>query len=221
MNNGNYFQTPLNTSYGAITNAKENNLSHPLAHYCNCGGNTLIVNTKSRLLQVKCTQCKSFGVASSNRAVAVFNWNMSKLSQFPARLPVVPFKLSNKAKYDPFTLLQHAQIALEQINENTDPVRACATQYAVKWAKWLTTKHEFISDRIMAEKMKVFNDDFVMLAENKLTLLQKRYLTIFKKSHQGLNKVTVYRNFLSLHCKDVLAEVQSEIKYPNRLIKAA
>jgi hypothetical protein len=221
MSNNNYFQTPQDTSYGAITHAQPNNLFNPLAHYCTCGGNAETVTTNSELFQVRCTECPSFGVANETKAVAIFNWNMSKLSQFPARLTVLPFRLTNKAKYDPFTLLQHAKSALTNVNKETDPLVASATQYAFKWAQWLTTKHEFVSDDVMSAKMQTFNDEFVEMADAKLSLLQKRYLTVFKKSHQGLNKVTIYRNFLSLHCKEVLAEVQAEIQYPNRLVKAA
>lgn len=221
MSTNNYFQTPQETSYGAITRANPNNLTNPLAHYCNCGGDTRTILTKSYLCQVRCTECSSFGVAHANRAVAIFNWNMSRLSQFPARLPVLPFTLSHKAAYDPFTLLRHAKTALSEVNDKTDIVHASAARYAVKWAQWFTTKHEFVTEKVMTEKMKTFNDKFIKSADSELSVLQKQYLAVFRKTHQRLNTITIYRNFLRLHCPDVLIKVESILEYPNRLVKAA
>lgn len=220
MSKYNYFQTPKNTSYGAITNAHVNNLRNPLAHYCTCGGSTDIVITKNDLIQVRCTECTSFGVAHANQTVAIYNWNMSKLSQFPARLPILPFSLTSKAKYNPTVLLQIAKRSQKLINDTTDPIQASAINYALKWAQWLTVNHEFLTDGAMNKKLATFSEQFINITERKLSQIQKNYLKIFKRSHQGLNQVSIYRNFLQLHCADVLAKVQAEVVYPNRLIKS-
>lgn len=221
MSNNNYFQTPMNTSYGEITHANHNNTLNPLAHYCNCGGSVNTVTSNAGLFQVRCTNCPSFGVAHKIKEVAVFNWNECKLSQFPARLTVLPFRLTYNAKYNPQALLDDAKKALKHSNDTMNPILISALKYAVKWAVWFTSNNKFLSTGAMEDEMNSFNANFITLTESKLSVLQLQYLAVFKKTHKGLREILIYRNFLKLHCKGVLEQVTKEITYPNRLIKAA
>lgn len=221
MKNSNFFQTPKNTSYGALTHVHHNNIHDPLVHYCVCGGIANVVITQSELFQVKCSFCSRFSVANKIKPIAIYNWNMSKLSQFPSRLTIIPFRVTNHQKYSPVALLSAANNALKNSNENMDPVVVSAINYSLKWCQWLNNNFVFMSDDAISKQLIAFNEQFIDLADQKLSDHQKSYLKIFKLSHKGLNDIALYRKFLKLHCKSVLASVNAEIDYPNRLIKAA
>jgi hypothetical protein len=221
MSHNNFFQTPSETSYGEITHANKRNVLNPLAHYCTCGGSVDTVITNNGSYQVRCSNCPSLGVAHKIKEVAIFNWNECKLSQFPARLTVLPFKLSSKAKYNPHALLEDAKQAFDCANDQINPIRLSALKYALKWATWFTKNNQFLSNSEMDVELQEFNSKFIALANSKMSVLQKRYLEVYKNNHKGLYEMVLYQSFLKLHCKDVLASILEEVTYPNRLIKAA